>query len=98
PVVVHVGVEARREANQPRSLRPFRLRLDPGRDVAALRALRADRVGGLRVVPRPRLEAVIARGDRADRADVHQVAGDQRVHALFLEGGDLAAVAAVDDV
>src|SRR5262249_49290278 len=66
--------------------------------VASLRALRADRVGGERVVPGPRLEAVVAGGDRANRADVHQVAGDQRVDALFLERRDLAAVAAVDDV
>ena len=98
PVVVDLGVEARREANQPRSLRPLRLRLDPGGDVAPLRALGADRVGGKRVVPRARLEPVVARRDRADRTDVHQVAGQQRVHALFLERRDLAAVAAVDDV
>ena len=51
-----------------------------------------------RVVPRPRLEPVVARRDRADRAHVHQVARDQRVDALFLERRDLAAVAAVDDV
>ena len=46
----------------------------------------------------PRLEAVVARRDRADRADVHQVAGEQRVDAFFLERRDLAAVAAIDDV
>jgi hypothetical protein len=45
----------------------------------------------------PRLEPVVARRDRADRADVHQVAGEQRVDAALLERRDLAAVPAVDD-
>ena len=36
-------------------------------------------------------------GDRADRADVHQVARQQRVDALLAERRDLAAVAAIDD-
>src|SRR5262249_27102293 len=98
PGGVHPGIEARREANQARTFRPLGLRLDPGGDVAALRALRTDGVGGERIVPRPRLEPVVARGDGADRTDVHQVAGDQRVDALFLERRDLAAVAAIDDV
>ena len=80
-----------------RALRPLRLRLDPGGGVAALLAERADRVDGVRVVPRPRLEPVVARRDRADRADVHQVAGEQRDDALFLERRDLAAVAALGD-
>ena len=51
----------------------------------------------VRVVPRPRLEAVVARRDRADRADVHQVAREQRHDALFVERRDLAAVAALRD-
>ena len=67
PVAVHVRVEARRHADELRALRPFRLRFDPRRRVAALLAQGADRVDGLRVVPRPRLEPVVARGDRADR-------------------------------
>ena len=98
PVVVDVGVQPRREPNELRALRPLRLRLDPRGDVAALRALRADQVGGERVVPRTRLEPVVARGDRADRTHVHQVARDERVHAFFLERRDLAAVPAVEDV
>src|SRR6185503_21127892 len=73
PVAVDVWIETRREPDQPRSLRPLRLGLDPGRDAAALRALRADGVGGLRVVPRPRLEPVVARRNGADRAYIHQV-------------------------
>src|SRR5262249_47122937 len=68
------------------------------RRIAALLAARADRVHRVRVVPRTRLESVVARRDRADGADIHQVSGDERVHALFLERRDLAAVAAVDDV
>src|SRR4029077_20125810 len=87
-----------REPDEPRTLGPLRLRLDPRRDVAAFLAQRADRVGGKRVVPRTRLEPVIARGNRADRAYVHQVARNQRMDAFFLERRDLAAVAAVDDV
>src|SRR5439155_24017345 len=66
PVVVHFRVEPWREADQARALRPLRLRLDPRRHVAAARALGADRVDGLRVVPGARLEAVVARRDRAD--------------------------------
>src|SRR4029450_11917269 len=98
PVAVDVGIEPRREADEPRALRPLRLGLDPGGDVAALLALRADRVGRVRVVPRPRFEPVVARRNRAHRADVHQIAGQQRMDAFFLERRDLAAVAAVDDV
>ena len=80
-----------------RALGPLRLGLDPRRRVAALLAERADRVDGLRVVPRPRLEPVVARRDRADRTDVHQVARQQRDDALLLERRDLAAVAAMRD-
>ena len=97
PELVDLGVIARRHANQPRALCPLGLGLDPGGGVAALRAQRADRVDGVRVVPGPRAEAILPRRDRADRADVHQVAGQERVHALLVEGGDLAAVAAIDD-
>ena len=90
------GVVARRDARQARALRPFGLGLQPRGGAAALRAQRARGVHGVRVVPRARAEAVLPGGDRADRADVHQVARQQRVHALLVEGGDLAAVAAVD--
>ena len=98
PITVDVGVEARRESNESRAFRPLGLRLEPRGRTAALGAERANRVDRLGVVPRPRLEAVIARRDRADGADVHQVAGDERVDAFFLERRDLAAVASVDDV
>ena len=98
PVAVDGGVEPWREPDQARPLRPLGFRLDPRRGVAALRAQRADRVGGVRVVPRARLEPVVSRGDRADGAHVHEVAGEERMHALLLERRDLAAVSAVDDV
>ena len=98
PVAVDVGVEPRGRPDEPSGLRPLGLRLQPRRRVAALFAERADRVDRFGVVPRARLEPVVARRDRADRAHVHQVARDQRVDALFLERRDLAAVAAIDDV
>ena len=44
PVAVDVGVVARRDARQPRPLRPLGLGLQPRGGVAALRAERADRV------------------------------------------------------
>src|SRR4029079_10198660 len=83
--------------NELRALRPLGLRFDPRGRVAALLAERADRVDGLRVVPRPRLEPVVARRDRADRTDVHQISRQQRDDALLFERGDFAAVAARDD-
>src|SRR3990170_653657 len=98
PVVVDVGVEPRCYPYQPRAFGPLRLGFEPDGDIAALLALRADGVGGVGVVPRTRLEAIVARGDCADRADVHEVARDERMHAGFLEGRDLAAVSPIDDV
>ena len=97
PVAVDLGIEPRRHADELRALRPLGLRFDPRGRIAALLAERADRVDGLRVVPRPRLEPVVARRDRADRTDVHQISGQQRDDALLLERGDFAAVAARDD-
>src|SRR5262249_24237408 len=66
--------------------------------VASLRTQCADRVNDLRVVPRAGFESIVPRRDRSDRTDVHQVSGIQRMDALFLEGRDLAAVSAIDDV
>ena len=97
PVAVDRLVEARRDAHELRALGPFGLGAEPHRRAAALLAERADRVDGAGVVPRPRLEAVVPRRDGADGADVHEIAGEQRVDAVLLEGGDLAAVAAVHD-
>ena len=97
PEVVDRGVVARRDAHQPRALRPFRLGLQPGGGAATLRAQRARGVHGVRVVPRARPEPVLPGRDGADRADVHQVARQQRVDALLLERRDFGAVAAVDD-
>src|SRR6185503_8847003 len=78
------------------ALRPFRLGLEPRAGAAPFRAERARGVDDVRVVPRARLEAVVARGDGAHRADVHQVAREQRVHALLSERRDLAAGPAID--
>src|SRR4029079_10713513 len=97
PVAVDRRLVARRQPRQPGALRPLRLRLDPRRRRAALRAERADGVHRVGVVPRARLEAVVASGNRADRADVHQVAREQRVDALLVERRDLAVAAARDD-
>src|SRR6185436_10187107 len=97
PVAVDRFVEARRDADQLRALGPLGLGAEPHRGAAALLAQRADRVDRARVVPGPRLEAVVARRDGADRTHVHQIAGQQGVDAVLLEGGDLAAVAAVHD-
>ena len=96
PEVVDRGVVARRDASETRALGPLGLGFQPGRGAAALRAQRAGGVDRVRVVPRPRAKAVLPGGDGADRADIHQVAREQRVDALFVEGGNLAAVAAVD--
>src|SRR5206468_8765941 len=73
---------------------PFGLRLDPGRRRTPFGAERADRVDRVGIVPGPRFEPVVARGDGADRANIHQVAGEQRVDALFVEGRNLALAAA----
>src|SRR5215471_7796262 len=98
PVAVDVRIQPRGEPDEPRSFGPFGLRFQPRGRIAAFGAPRADGIHGNRVVPRARLEAVITRGDRADRTHVHQVARDERVHAFFLEGRDFAAVPAIDDV
>src|SRR6266850_4002430 len=93
PVAVDLGIEPRRDPNQARTLCPLGLSLEPPARVAALRAQRAYRIDDIRVVPRAALEAVIARGDGAHRAHVHQVPREQRVHPFFLERRDFTAVA-----
>ena len=98
PVAIDLRIEPRRHARQPRALRPFGFGLEPRRGVAAFLAERADGVHRLGVVPRARFEAVIPSRDCADRTHIHQVSGEQRVHALLLEGRNLAPVAAIDDV
>ena len=98
PVAVDVTIQPGRKPNQASARRPLRFCLDPGRDVAPFRTLRTDGIGRNGVVPWPRLESVITRRDRADRTHVHEVAGEDRMDAFFLERGDLAAVPAIDDV
>src|SRR5262245_45540114 len=56
----------------------------------------ARRFGG-REVPRAGAEAVLRRGERPDRADLHRVAGEIRVERLLFEVQDLRAVATVDE-
>src|SRR5512145_287443 len=58
------------------------------RDVAAHRALRADRSRGLQL-PRARLEAEVARRQGTNRADVGGVARENGIKARVREGHDL---------
>jgi len=70
-------------------------RVDP--HVAAAAALGAHAALALQE-PHARLEAEVARGQRADRADVDGVARVRVVELLAREGRDLGVLAAVDDV
>ena len=97
PIAVQLGIEPRCRADQLRSLRPFGLGAKPRRRIATLLAQRADRVDRVGVVPWPRLEPVVLGRDRADRADVHQIARQERMDSFLLEGRDLAAVTAIRD-
>ena len=63
-------------------------------DVAADRAEAADRWDVLDL-PRPRLEAVLRRSQRADRAELDHVPGERRLVGAVLEGGDVGARAAL---
>ena len=90
PAVVHrLGVDA----EQPHE--PVRRRLHRA---AALHRARGARRLDRREVPGPGPEAVLARGERADRADLHGVAREVRVERLLFEVQDLHAIAAVDEV
>ena len=61
------------------------------------RARGARRLHG-REVPRSRFEAVLPRGERADRTDLHGVAREVRVERLLGEVQDLHLLAPVDEV
>ena len=63
-------------------------------DVAAHRALRANR-GGSFHLPGARTKAEIRGGQRADRADIGGVAGEDRVESRFRIGNDLGGTAAL---
>ncbi len=67
------------------------------RAAALHRARRARRLDG-REVPGPCPEAILARGERTYRADLHGVAREVRVERLLFEVQDLHAIAAVDEV
>ena len=82
PVAVDIGIQPGRDPRHLRASSPFRLCLQPHRGIAALRTKGADGVASHRVVPRPRLEPVVARRNGADRTNVHQVAGEQRLQLL----------------
>ena len=88
PALVDLGVVAREDALD---LALARRRAD----VAADRAEAADRRHVLDL-PRPRLEAVLRRGERADRAELGHVAGEVALVRLVLERRDHRLRAAVD--
>ena len=88
--------------SQPRSISGWlreRIRVTfPSRIVAdVLQPTRAARADGRHVldVPRPRVEAVQRRRERADRAELDDVARERRAVRLVLEGRDLRVRAAV---
>ena len=64
-------------------------------DVAVGGAAGADRARALDV-PRPRAEAVRARGERADRAQLDDVAGERRHVRVAVEGADVRVRAALE--
>ena len=87
PAAVDLGMVAREN--------PLDLALAHGRvDVAAHRAEPADGRNVLDV-PRPRLEAVLRRGERTDRAELDHVARERRPVGVALERGDLGVGATV---
>src|SRR5581483_7905577 len=88
PAFVDLGVVARQDA--------LDLALARRRgDVAADGAHAADRRGVLDL-PGPRLEAVLRRGERADRAQLGDVAGEVAAVGVVLEGRNDRLRAAVD--
>src|SRR5262249_26818675 len=97
PPVVHVWVEARLQPDDPAALRMVdALRVGVDLDVAAARAPRADRLRAIQV-PDASLEAKIAVGQRADWADVDDVAGVGVVERGSREQAELRVVAPVED-
>ena len=88
PFLIHVVIDARQDAHD---LAPARVHADG----------RADRVHdvdglGLAELPRPRHEGIGLRGERADRAQVHDVALQLRCHRTLEIGRDLHVLAAAD--
>src|ERR1700748_2170821 len=88
PALVDLGVVAREDALDLALARR-------GADVAADRAEAADG-GHVLDLPRPSLEALLRRAQRAARAELDHVAGDRRAVRLVLERGDHRAGAALD--
>ena len=87
PALVDLRVVAREDA-------PDFVLADGHRRVAANGAARADRRDVLDV-PGPRIEAIESRRERADRAQLDDVAGERRAVGLVLEGRDLGVGAAI---
>src|SRR5262249_6454149 len=85
---VDLGVRARDQA-QDRAVARVQ------RHVAADAAAAADRRRA-REVPRPRAEPVLARGQRADRAQLDRVAGERRRERLARQRTGLAVAAALE--
>ena len=86
--------------DRDRSRRRGSARARRGDDCTTMRqptAARRARALDLLEVPRPGLEAVRRRGQRADRADLHGVAGEVRRERLVGERHDLGLVAALGE-
>ena len=88
PLLVHVVVDARQDAHH---LAAAGVDADRGAD----RVHDVDRFG-LVQLPRPRREGIGLRGQRADRAEIDDVALQLRRHRGFEIGGDLHVLAAAD--
>ena len=88
PLLVDGVVDPRQDAHH---LTPARIHPDG----AAERVHHVDRQR-LGQLPGARREGVRLRGERADRAEIDDIAGEVRVHAAFEIGGDLHVLAAAD--
>src|SRR5262249_59704283 len=97
PPVVHVGIEAGLQPDDPAALRVVRaLRVGVDFDIAAPSTPRAD---GLRTIeiPDAGLEAEVAVGQRPHRADVDDVAGVRVIERGSRKQAELRVVAPVED-
>src|SRR5205814_8211179 len=97
PPRVHGLVEARLQARHAPAAGVVRaLAIDVHVHVAAARAAGTHRLGGVEV-PDAHLEAELAVGQGAHRADVHHVAGIVVLEVLAGEEADLRLIAAAED-
>ena len=97
PPLIDLGIEARLEPRHPLALVVVgALLVGVDLDVAPARAAVADALGGVEV-PHPHLEAEVAVGERAHRADVDDVARVGVLQRRAGEEADLGVVAALED-